>query len=166
VITANAEAAANFGFEHHPDPQQRYSRAAEFLDVAFGLWDSWDDDAILGDKEGGIFVDPNALHRLDHAGANFRVAGSLEIPRSSQGRPVIFRAGSSEPGRDLAARYAEAIFTAQPVLADAQSFYADIKARARAHGRNPDKVVSIRASRSSSEVPRWKRSPSRSASRT
>jgi FMN-dependent oxidoreductase (nitrilotriacetate monooxygenase family) len=141
VTTANAEAAANFGFEHHPDPEERYARAAEFLDVAYGLWDSWDDDAILGDKEGGTFVDPDSIHRLDHVGRHFKVAGPLEIPRSPQGRPVIFQAGSSEPGKELAARYAEAIFTAQPVLEDAQAFYADVKARARAHGRDPDKVV-------------------------
>ncbi|KAB0677518.1 LLM class flavin-dependent oxidoreductase [Aureimonas leprariae] len=141
VTTANAEAAANFGFEHHPDPDARYGRAAEFLDVAFGLWDSWNDDAIVGDKAGGVFVDPDRIDRLDHAGPHFRVAGPLEIPRSPQGRPVIFQAGSSEPGKELAARYAEAIFTAQPVLDEAQGFYADIKSRVRAHGRDPDKVL-------------------------
>ncbi|WP_102961431.1 LLM class flavin-dependent oxidoreductase [Mangrovicella endophytica] len=141
VTTANAEAAANFGFEHHPDPQERYARAAEFLDVTFGLWDSWDDDAIVGDKDGGTFVEPSAIHRLDHVGPHFRVAGPLEIPRSPQGRPVIFQAGSSEPGKDLAARYADAIFTAQPIIDDAQAFYADVKARARAFGRDPDTVL-------------------------
>lgn len=141
VTTANAEAAANFGFDHHPDPEERYARAAEFLHVTYGLWDSWDDDAIVGDKEGGTFVDPDGIHRLDHVGRHFKVAGPLEIPRSPQGRPVIFQAGSSEPGKELAARYAEAIFTAQPVLEDAQTFYADVKARAFAYGRDPDKVV-------------------------
>src|SRR4051794_9091592 len=101
VTTANAEAAANFGFELHPDPNARYARAAEFLDVTLGLWDSWDDDAIVGDKDAGVFVEPDRLHRLDHVGHHFRVAGPLEVPRSPQGRPVIFQAGSSEPGKDL-----------------------------------------------------------------
>lgn len=141
VTTANAEAAANFGFQHHPDPNLRYARAAEFLDVTFALWDSWSDDAIVGDKDGGTFVDPDAIQRIDHAGEHFRVAGPLEIPRSPQGRPVIFQAGSSEPGKDLAARYADAIFTAQPIIEDAQAFYADIKARARAYGRDPETVL-------------------------
>jgi len=141
VTTASTAAAANFGFEHHPDPEARYARAAEFLDVTFALWDSWDDDAILGDKEGGVFVDPDKIHRINHVGPHFRVAGPLEIPRSPQGRPVIFQAGSSEPGKDLAARYADAIFTAQPEIEDGRAFYADIKARVRAHRRDPDTVL-------------------------
>lgn len=141
VTTANAEAAANFGFEHHPDPNARYTRAHEFLDVVFGLWDSWDDDAIVGDKERGVWAERESIHNLNHVGQHFRVAGPLEIPRSPQGRPVIFQAGSSEPGKELAAKYAEAIFTAQPILEDGQAFYADIKARVRAYGRDPDKVL-------------------------
>jgi FMN-dependent oxidoreductase (nitrilotriacetate monooxygenase family) len=141
VTTANAEAAANFGFDHHPDPNERYQRAAEFLDVTNALWDSWNDDAIKGDKAGGIFVDPDGIHRIDHAGTHFNVAGPLEIPRSPQGRPVLFQAGSSEPGKDLAARYADAIFTAQPIIEDAQAFYADVKGKVRSYGRDPDKVL-------------------------
>lgn len=141
VTTANASAAENFGFDAHPDPDARYARAAEFLDVAFALWDSWDDDAIVADKEGGVFVDRDRIHRIDHAGPHFRVAGPLEIPRSPQGRPVIFQAGSSEPGKDLAARYADAIFTAQPTLEEGQDFYADIKARVRGQGRDPATVL-------------------------
>lgn len=141
VTTANAEAAANFGFDHHPDPDARYARAAEFLDVTLALWDSWEDDAILGNKEQGVFVDPDAIHRIDHTGKHFNVAGPLEVPRSPQGRPVIFQAGSSEPGKELAARYAEAIFTAQPIIEDAQHFYSDIKARVKAYGRDPERVL-------------------------
>lgn len=141
VTTANAEAAANFGSEHHPDPDARYARAAEFLDVTLALWDSWEDDAIIGDKERGIFVNPDAIRRIDHAGKHFDVAGPLEIPRSPQGRPVIFQAGSSEPGKDLAARYAEAIFTAQPIIEDAQAFYTDVKNRVKAYGRDPGRVL-------------------------
>lgn len=141
VTTANAAAAANFSLGHHPDPDARYGRAAEFLEIVNQLWDSWDDDAIIGDKEGGTFVDPEAIHRIDHHGKHFDVAGPLEVPRSPQGRPVVFQAGSSEPGKDLAARFAEAIFTAQPVLDEAQAFYADVKSRVRRYGRDPDKVL-------------------------
>jgi FMN-dependent oxidoreductase (nitrilotriacetate monooxygenase family) len=141
VTTANEAAAANFGQDAHPDPAARYERADEFLSVAFGLWDSWDDDAIVGDKDGGVFVDGERIHRLDHEGAHFRVAGPLEVPRSPQGRPVIFQAGSSEPGRELAAKYAEAIFTAQPTLEEGLAFYRDLKARVGRHGRDPDSVV-------------------------
>ncbi|RVB73275.1 MULTISPECIES: LLM class flavin-dependent oxidoreductase [unclassified Mesorhizobium] len=141
VTTANAAAAANFGFEHHPDPDARYERATEFLQVVNALWDSWDDDAVLGDKDKGIFVDPNSIHSIDHRGKHFKVAGPLEVPRSPQGRPVVFQAGSSEPGKELASRYADAIFTAQPVIEDAQAFYAEIKSRVLAHGRDPEKVL-------------------------
>jgi alkanesulfonate monooxygenase SsuD/methylene tetrahydromethanopterin reductase-like flavin-dependent oxidoreductase (luciferase family) len=141
VTTANAAAAANFGLDAHPDPAARYARADEFIEVALKLWDSWEDDAVVGDKERGVFVDPDKIHAINHAGAHFRVAGPLEVPRSPQGRPVIFQAGSSEPGKDLAAKYADAIFTAQPNLADAQDFYRDIKSRVRAFGRNPDEVL-------------------------
>ncbi len=141
VTTANADAAANFSLGHHPDPDARYQRATEFLDVVNRLWDSWDDDAIIGDKDAGVFVDPDGIHRLDHHGRHFDVAGPLEVPRSPQGRPVVFQAGSSEPGKDLAARFAEAIFTAQPVLDEAQAFYADVKTRVRNFGRDPDNVL-------------------------
>ena len=140
VTTANSSAAANFGVHDHPHPDARYARAHEFLQVTFGLWDSWDDDAIIGDKEGGVFVAPDRIHRLDHVGPNFRVAGPLEVPRSPQGRPVIFQAGSSEPGKDLAAKFAEAVFTAQPDIEGAQAFYREIKDRAAAYGRDPGAV--------------------------
>jgi FMN-dependent oxidoreductase (nitrilotriacetate monooxygenase family) len=140
VTTANASAAANFGGSPHPDPDHRYRRADEFLQVAQQLWDSWEDDAIVGDKATPRFVDPDKIHAINHAGEHFAVAGPLEVPRSPQGRPVLFQAGSSEPGKNLAARYAEAIFTAQPTLAEAQQFYTDVKARVAAHGRNPDRV--------------------------
>jgi len=141
VTTANADAAANFGLDVHPDPNARYVRAQEFLDVAIKLWDSWEDGAIVGDKAGGVFVDRDRIHAVDHVGTHFRVAGPLEVPRSPQGRPVLFQAGSSEPGKDLAARYAEAIFTAQPDFNDARAFYRDVKGRVRDQGRDPDHVV-------------------------
>lgn len=140
VTTANASAAANFGAPNHPDPEARYQRADEFLQVALKLWDSWEDDAIVGDKDAPRFVDPAKIHAVNHSGQYFDVAGPLEVPRSPQGHPVLFQAGSSEPGKDLAARYAEAIFTAQPTLDEARDFYRDVKARIRRFGRNPDQV--------------------------
>ncbi|MBU9766134.1 LLM class flavin-dependent oxidoreductase [Mycobacterium sp. TNTM28] len=140
VTTANAAAAANFGVPNHPDPADRYRRADEFLHVALQLWDSWADDAIIGDKVAPRFVDPAKIHAIEHSGPYFQVAGPLEVPRSPQGHPVLFQAGSSEPGKDLAAKYAEAIFTAQPTLDEARDFYRDVKARVGRYGRNPDQV--------------------------
>lgn len=140
VTTANADAAANFGYPNHPDPDHRYRRADEFLQVALQLWDSWEDDAIVGDKDAPQFVDPDKIHRIDHVGEHFSVTGPLEVPRSPQGHPVLFQAGSSEPGKEFATRYAEAIFTAQPTIAEGREFYSDVKTRIRKHGRNPDEV--------------------------
>jgi len=140
VTTANADAAANFGGAVHPDPTARYDRAAEFIDVAIRLWDSWQDDAIVGDKQAGVFADGQRIHHVNHQGAHFQVRGPLEVPRPPQGRPVLFQAGSSAPGKDLAARYAEAIFTAQPELEGAQAFYREVKEKVRTHGRDPGQV--------------------------
>ena len=88
----------------------------------------------------GIFADPAKIHPVDYQGEYFQVAGPLNVPRSPQGRPLLVQAGSFPDGRDFAARYAEAVFTAQQTLADAQEFYADMKARARRLGRDPDEI--------------------------
>lgn len=140
VTTTNPDAAANFGHEYHPEAAARYERAAEFLDVVIKLWDSWDEGAFIGDKTAGHLVDPDRIHTIDHAGKHFSVKGPLEVPRSPQGRPVLFEAGSSEPGKDLSARYADAIFTAQPDFDNARAFYKDVKARVSAFGRDPSQV--------------------------
>jgi len=140
VTTASKAAARNFGLDDNPTHRERYQRAAEFTDVSLALWDSWEDDAQIGDKAAGIFADPAKIHPVDYQGEYFQVAGPLNVPRSPQGRPLLVQAGSSEDGRDFAARYAEAVFTAQQTLADAQEFYADMKARARRLGRNPDEI--------------------------
>jgi FMN-dependent oxidoreductase (nitrilotriacetate monooxygenase family) len=108
--------------------------------VSIGLWDSWEDGAEIGDKTAGIYADDSRIHPVDYQGEFFRVRGPLNVPRSPQGRPLLVQAGSSPDGREFAARYAEAVFTAQQTLADAQEFYADIKARARRLGRDPDLV--------------------------
>lgn len=140
VTSANEAEAQNFGREHLLDHDERYRRAAEFLDVARGLWDSWEDDAFIRDKESGVFFDPDKVYSLDHRGEFFTVRGPLNIPRSPQGWPVLVQAGSSEAGKELAGASAEVVFTAQQTLADAQAFYRDVKARAVAHGRSPDDV--------------------------
>jgi FMN-dependent oxidoreductase (nitrilotriacetate monooxygenase family) len=140
VTTASKAAARNFGLDDNPTHRERYQRAAEFTDVSLALWDSWEDDAQIGDKAAGIFADPAKIHPVDYQGEYFQVAGPLNVPRSPQGRPLLVQAGSSEDGREFAARYAEAVFTAQQTLAEAQEFYADLKARARRLGRNPDEI--------------------------
>ena len=135
-----ADTAANFSKAEHPAHDVRYRIAAEYLDVVQGLWDSWEDDAQVGDKARGIFVDPEKLHRLDHKGEFFQVRGPLNIKRSRQGQPVIFQAGASEDGRDFASKRAEAIFAPAQTLEDIQEYYRDVKARARGFGRDPSQL--------------------------
>lgn len=141
VTSAGADEAANFGLDDRPDHAARYARADEFLDVAKRLWDSWEADAVVADKATGRYADPTRIHRLDHDGAWFKVAGPLNVERSPQGYPVLVQAGSSEHGRDFAARHAEAIFTAHQSVESAAEFYRDIKARAAALGRSPEGVL-------------------------
>ncbi|MFL6154815.1 MAG: LLM class flavin-dependent oxidoreductase [Marmoricola sp.] len=141
VTSATREEAANFGLDDRPLHADRYERAAEFLDVVLKLWDSWGDDALLADKESGRWGDPSQIRSIDHSGTYFKVAGGLNVSRSPQGYPLLVQAGSSESGRAFAARYAEAIFTANQTLESAQEFYGDIKKRAAAAGRDPDKLI-------------------------
>ncbi len=140
VTTAGPDAARNFGLDDQPAHAERYARAAEFLDVARKLWDSWDDDAAIADKAAGVWGDNAKVRPIDHTGRFFAVRGPLNLPRSPQAHPLIVQAGSSEDGKNLAARYAEAVFTAQQTLADAQEFYADLKRRTAAVGREPDGI--------------------------
>jgi FMN-dependent oxidoreductase (nitrilotriacetate monooxygenase family) len=141
VTTATLEAARNFGLDELPAHADRYRRAREFVEVAVKLWDSWEDDAVLADREGGRWGDTDKVHPIEHVGQHFRVRGPMNLPRSPQGRPVLVQAGSSQDGRDFAAQHAEAIFTAQQTLEDAQEFYADIKARATTFGRDPERLL-------------------------
>ncbi|PKW07829.1 FMN-dependent oxidoreductase, nitrilotriacetate monooxygenase family [Streptomyces sp. 1222.5] len=140
VTTAGAEAARNFGLDAEPAHAERYARAAEFLDVSLKLWDSWEDDAIVADKAAGVWGDDGKIHPPRHRGTYFSVAGALNVPRSPQGYPLLVQAGSSEDGKAFAARYAEAVFTAQQTLADAQAFYADLKSRTAQAGRDPGHI--------------------------
>ena len=140
VTSSAASEALNFSHAAHVPHHERYERATEFVRVVMGLWDSWEDDAFLGDKSRGLYFDPAKLHFLHHKGKNFQVRGPLTVPRSPQGRPVIVEAGQSEEGRELAAETAEVIFTVQQELDAAKSFFADIKARVLKYGRTPDAV--------------------------
>lgn len=141
VTTWVADVAANFGLPQPLPHAERYARATEYLDVVTKLWDSWEDDAHVIDRAAGIYVDPSRVHAIDHAGTYFKVAGALNVPRPPQGRPVLVQAGSSDDGRAFAAKYAEAIFTAQRELADARAFYADMKDRVAALGRDPNALL-------------------------
>ncbi len=141
VVTSPLEGSAlNYSREEHPSHPERYRIASEYLDVAKGLWDSWEEDAFTRDKETGVFFDPDKLHTLHHKGEYFSVQGPLNIGRTPQGQPVIFQAGSSEDGKNLAARSADAIFTGQETLEDAQTFYQDVKKRVVSYGRSEDEV--------------------------
>ncbi|MGH7005774.1 MAG: NtaA/DmoA family FMN-dependent monooxygenase, partial [Alphaproteobacteria bacterium] len=141
VTSMNHTDAANFGRAEHDPLTERYKRAEEFVHVARGLWDCWDDGAFTRDKESGFYVETAALPRLDHAGKFFRVRGPMDQPRPPQGHPVIVIAGASDEGRDLAARAADLVFSSQQSLGSAQAFYADIKARAAKAGRRPDEIL-------------------------
>ena len=140
VTSFDTGTARNFGLDEHLDYATRYGRALEFVQVARGLWDSYEDDAFPADVERGVFLDPAKLHELDHAGEHFKIAGPLNLSRSPQGQPVIFQAGVSEEGRDLAAQVAEGIFAPGGTLESARDYYADVKKRAAAYGRDPEHV--------------------------
>jgi len=139
VVTSSATNEAwNFGREQHFEHGERYDRANEFVEVVKGLWDSWDDDAFVRDRSTGVYFDPTKLHTLNHKGKHFSVRGPLNVARPPQGHPVLFQAGSSEAGRDSAARFAEGVFTPQHTLAGAQDFYRDVKGRMAKYGRPPE----------------------------
>jgi FMN-dependent oxidoreductase (nitrilotriacetate monooxygenase family) len=137
LVTSQVEdEAGNFGLDRHVDHSSRYERAAEFYDVVAGLWDSWEADAFLHDKDSGLYYDTEKLHFLRHQGRFFSVRGPLNVSRTPQGRPVVAQAGSSDIGRELAAL----VFTAQTVLTEGQAFCADLRARAERYGRAPGDI--------------------------
>lgn len=140
VTSANPAEAANFGDDPHAAHADRYARASEFIEVVNKLWDSWDDDAVLADQSSGHYADRRRIRDIAHRGERFSVQGPLNTPRSPQGRPLLVQAGSSDTGKDFAARYAEAVFTAQQTLQEGQDFYADLKRRVALAGRDPELV--------------------------
>jgi FMN-dependent oxidoreductase (nitrilotriacetate monooxygenase family) len=140
VTSVNDCEAQNFGIDQHAGHDARYDRADEFLDAVTGLWDTWEDDALVLDRASGVFADPDKVHELCHRGQFFKVRGPLTVPRTPQGRPVIIQAGSSGRGRDFASRWADLIFTGDPGVEVARAHYADQKARLDAMGRRPESV--------------------------
>ncbi|WP_449411614.1 LLM class flavin-dependent oxidoreductase [Methylobacterium komagatae] len=141
VTTADASAGRNFGFAGASDHGARYARAREFTDLVHALWDSWEDDAFVGDKASGRFVDTAKVHAIDHRGPHYAVAGPLTVPRSPQGRPVTFQAGGSEDGRELAAATADAVFSLAQTIEDGAAYARDLRTRAARYGRHPDELV-------------------------
>ena len=121
-------------FPHH----ERYKRAHEFAEVVQGLWDSWDDDAFVRDKDSGLFFEPGKMHYLNHKGNDYSVRGPLNVPRSPQGQPVLVQAGASDDGKELAAEFAEAIFSPHLNVEVAKAYYDDVKTRMRKFGRDPE----------------------------
>ena len=140
VTSVNDSEAQNFGVEHHLGHDERYDRADEFLDATTRLWDTWEDDALVLDREGAVFADPDRVHELKYEGEWFKVRGPLTVPRSPQGRPVLLQAGSSGRGRDFAAKWAELIFTGDPGIDVARAHYKDQKERIGELGRDPDAI--------------------------
>ncbi|QEO16835.1 LLM class flavin-dependent oxidoreductase [Acetobacter vaccinii] len=143
ITSANPAEASNFNRTHHLDHATRYERAEEFVDVVRGLWDTLGDGAYVRNREQGVYSDLTQISALNFQGKHFQVSGPLNILRPPQGHPLIAQAGSSEPGRRLAARTADMVFTAQRDIQAAKEFRADIRARTRAAGRNPDHVLVV-----------------------
>jgi FMN-dependent oxidoreductase (nitrilotriacetate monooxygenase family) len=141
VTTADKESAQNYGLNEVLDHDERYVRAQEYVDVVTRLWDSWTDDAMVRDRASGQWLDLDKQRFTGHQGKYLNVGGPLNVPRPPQGHPVLVQAGSSGPGRDLASRIADVVFTAGTVKDQAIEFYDDLKARAAAHGRAADQVL-------------------------
>ncbi|MFE7226619.1 LLM class flavin-dependent oxidoreductase [Nocardioides sp. NPDC057577] len=141
VTTGDAGTATNYGLDEHYDYDTRYGRAQEYVELARALWDSYEDDAFVRDRETATFLDPAKQHVLNHEGTYFDVAGPLNLQRSPQGHPVIFQAGDSDQGRNLGASVGEGIFTHAPDLPSGQAFYDDLKTRAKRFGRDPEELV-------------------------
>jgi N-acetyl-S-(2-succino)cysteine monooxygenase len=141
VTSSNPKAALNFNQDEHPEHELRYERANEFVDVVRGLWDCWDDGAIVADKRTGRFIDASKVHALEHKGRFFRVKGPVNISRCPQGHPVIIQAGGSASGLELAARTADVVFSVVQDLDAATIAYADLKGRMTKYGRSPDELA-------------------------
>jgi FMN-dependent oxidoreductase (nitrilotriacetate monooxygenase family) len=140
VVTGSfSEVGENFS-KAHPPHDKRYAIAAEYLDVVKGLWDGWEDGALVMDRDTGVYVDLSKRHELNHKGEFYSVRGPLNITRSPQGHPVIIQAGASDAGKDFAAASAEVIYSIQQELESSLAFNNDIRERARATGRDPSRI--------------------------
>jgi len=141
VTSSRPKAALNFSRDAHLEHELRYERANEFVDVVNGLWDCWEDGAIVADKETGEFLDASKVRPLDHKGRFFQVKGPINIARCPQGHPVIIQAGGSPTGLELAARTADVVFSVVQELEPAKKAYADLKGRMAKYGRSPDQLA-------------------------
>jgi len=141
VTTSNPKAALNFNLDEHLEHALRYERANEFVDVVCGLWDCWDDDAIVADKGTGRYIDAGKVRPLNHQGRFFRVRGPVNIARCPQGRPIIIQAGGSPAGLELAARTADVVFSVVQELEPAKAAYSDLKGRMAKYGREPGELA-------------------------
>ncbi|MBV9563606.1 MAG: LLM class flavin-dependent oxidoreductase [Bradyrhizobium sp.] len=141
VTTADAASSRNFGLVGVIEHKARYERAKEFAEVVHALWDSWEDDAFIGDKHSARFVDTAKVHPISHRGNYYSVAGPLNVPRSPQGRPVTVQAGGSSDGREFAASHAEAVFTLAQTIDEGVAYARDLRTRAAAYGRSGDSIV-------------------------
>jgi FMN-dependent oxidoreductase (nitrilotriacetate monooxygenase family) len=138
VTSVNDVEAQNFGAERHLEHQIRYDRAEEFLEVVYKLWGSWDENALVLDKNSGFFADPKKVRPIDHDGKWFKCKGPLSVPRTPQGRPAIMQAGSSDRGKEFAARWGEILFEIDPTAEGRAAYYDDVKSRMQKYGRAPD----------------------------
>ncbi len=145
VTSVNQGEADNFGLESHLGHDERYDAADEFTELAFALWESWEADALVLDRERGVYADPARIRTVDHEGRFFRCRGPLNIPRPPQGRPVIIQAGSSARGQDFAARWAEVVFSIQPDRERMRRFREDLRSRAERQGRDPSGIKVLTA---------------------
>ena len=138
VTSAQPAEAANYGRDRQLNHAERYGRAREFAQVVQGLWDSWDDDAFVRDVESGLYFEPDRMHVLGHQGPNLKSRGPLNVPRPIQGYPVMVQAGASDEGRELAAEFAEAIFSPHLNIPEAKAYYDDVKGRMQSkYNRDP-----------------------------
>jgi FMN-dependent oxidoreductase (nitrilotriacetate monooxygenase family) len=143
VVTGSSpDAAVNFSRDRHPPHAERYAMAEEYLRVAKGLWDSWEDGALVADRKTGVFIDTGKMHVLNHVGQHYQVKGPLNASRPPQGYPVIFQAGASERGLDFAAATAEVVFATQVFQEEAIAFATKLRDRAEAAGR-PRQAIKI-----------------------
>ncbi|MFF0816049.1 LLM class flavin-dependent oxidoreductase [Rhodococcus sp. NPDC003318] len=141
VTTRNPPAGRNYGFPDLPSREERYARAAESVDVVTRLWGSWEPGALVADRDAGVQVDQSRVHPIDHVGQYFSVTGPLQVPPSPQGRPLIVQAGGSSGGLDLAAGYADAVFTSQVTAEAAREYYTNLKKAVVQRGRAPESLA-------------------------
>ena len=140
VTSSRPKAALNFNFDRQMDHELRYQRAEEFVDVVKGLWDCWEDGALVADKASAVYIDDSKIRPLDHKGRFFQVKGPMNIARCPQGHPVIIQAGGSPSGLELAARTADVVFSVVQELDSAKKAYVDLKGRMAKYGRSPEQL--------------------------